>query len=809
MSRAWRASAEPHPEGGDTGGPPPAVPRSWFPSQVVVRVLGACLALLSGSGAADNAQTILENDRFLVRFAVGSPRFTITDKATQQCFVREGSFGSVGQETRLVGVRDSTFGHGRALEVRLADGNEASLMLFAKLPFVLVRSRLHNRGTAPLLISRCPTLTALVDLGKPAQELRTLGTGGLLAVDKNPGSYAWLTVADPPTRHGVVAGWLTFNRGSGVLFSRIVEGRARMEARLDYGRLRLAPGKTENLETLAIGYFDDARLGLEAWADTIAQLNAIRLPPQPAGYCTWYSRPYGGASDEAHLAEEAAFAARNLAPYGFSVVQIDDGWQAGISTNGPKRNFTTNAPRGPYPSGMKAIAERLKRLGLTPGLWFMPFAGTYYDPLFAGHQDWFVQREDGRPFETDWGGTCLDLTQPPVREYLRANIRRIGRDWGFGYFKMDGLWTGTATRQIYVNSGYREDGLGEAVLHDPDKTNLEAYRDGLKLVRRAAGRRVFILGCCTPQNMRSYGGAFGLVDAMRIGPDNGTRWASLLNGPRFGSRQYFLHGRVWYNDPDPIYVRASLPLNEARLICSWVTLSGQMCLSSEWLPDLPAARLDLLKRTLPSHGLLPRPVDLFESPLPRVWLLTDTRHTPRRDVIGLFNWADEECAFDSDWKRIGLAEGTQYSAFDYWEDGLAMTNQERLSVRVPPHACRVLALRPRAAQPQLISTSRHITQGIVDVVNEAWDPRSRTLRGRSKVVGHDPYELRVLLPSSADGAGRWRASSIAVAGPDAATGFTARLAQAGVLVRATLESAASREVAWAIRFDESGGGAAR
>ena len=48
------------------------------------------------------------------------------------------------------------------------------------------------------------------------------------------------------------------------------------------------------------------------------------------------------------------------------------------------------------------------------------------------------------------------------------------------------------------------------------------------LVRDAAGPNVFFLGCNTPQNMRVYGGSFGLLDAMRIGPDNGTGWDALI-----------------------------------------------------------------------------------------------------------------------------------------------------------------------------------------------------------------------------------------------------------------------------------------
>ncbi len=62
---------------------------------------------------------------------------------------------------------------------------------------------------------------------------------------------------------------------------------------------------------------------------------------------------------------------------------------------------------------MKAVADDIKAHGLTPGLWFMPFAGTWNDPFFKNHQDWFVKREDGKPYDTDWGGTCLDMDDPP------------------------------------------------------------------------------------------------------------------------------------------------------------------------------------------------------------------------------------------------------------------------------------------------------------------------------------------------------------------------------------------------------------
>jgi hypothetical protein len=737
---------------------------------------------------AQNSELTITNETLTVRWSQNAARLSINAKAVGRDFLTDGKFAGTVNSARLIAVTDKTFGPGQAIEVSYSNGNHDTVMLFPKLPFVLVRPMLHNAGAETSVTSKLKALTATVDLGKPATQLKTLGTGGLLAADKNPGSYVWLAVAEPQTRNGVVFGWLTHERGSGVVFSKVDDGAVNVDAVIEYGKLRLAPGKTEDLETLAIGYFDDARLGLEQWADAVAKVHNVQLKPQPTGYCTWYSQPHGGASDEKHLAELAEYSAKNLAPFGFSVVQIDDKWQMGwkrSSPSSPKKDFRAHDPKGPYPKGMKAAADHIKSLGLVPGIWFMPFAGTVGDPFFDQHLDWFAKTPDGKPYDTPWGGTCLDMTNPDAREHLRDITRRICREWGFEYIKIDGLWTGTATKQLYVNSGYKEDDLGAAVFKDPDKTNIEVFRSGLKLVREAAGEKVFILGCNAPQNMRTYGGAFGLVDAMRVGPDNKAEWKSLLRGPIFGTRHYFLHGRLWWNDPDPVYVRDSIPLKHAQLICSWVALSGQLNLSSEWIPGLSAERLDVLKRTMPSHHAVARPVDLFEHDLPRVW----TVNTPGRDVVGLFNWESSEQKFDVPLEQLGLNANTGYFAFDYWGNRLLPSVKGRLQLTLPAESSVVLAVRPRMNHPQLISTSRHVTQGIVDVTDEKWDAASKTLSGCSQVVGEDPYELRVV----SNGA---KVEKISLS----ATDIKASHESDESLTRVKFTSLTSRDITWSIQF---------
>jgi hypothetical protein len=666
--------------------------------------------------------------------------------------------------------------------------------LYPGVPFVVFRSTLHNGKTQPITLNHVPAVSATVELGKPARELVTLGTGGLLSPAKNPGSYAFLAVACPRARNGVVAGWLSHDRGSGVVFSPVQGDTVRLQAQLDYGRLRIKPGQDAATETLAVGYFDDARLGLEAYADWVAKVYSIRLLPHHPGYCTWYMEKHGGGCDEKYLVELSQYAAKNLKPFGFDFIQIDDGWQEGISTNGPKKNFTAHAPHGPYPSGMKATAENINRLGLTAGIWFMPFAGNSKDPYFKDHQDWFAKGPDGKPFETDWGGTCLDMTHPGARANLRSLVHRIAHDWGYQLFKLDGFWTGSATRQIYVNDGYQEDGIGEAGFCDPDVTNVEAMRLGAKLVREAAGPKVFLLGCCVPQNMRSFGGTFGLLDAMRVGPDSG---AEHIGAPH-ASRLWFLNGRVWWNDPDCVSVRASTPLEQARLNASFTAIAGDLFYNSDWMPDFPPQRLDILRRCIPSHNLASRPVDVLESPVARIWHLADTRQPRRRDIVAFYNWDKNPATISETAERIGLPAAKAYVGFDFWAGKFIPPFTGKVQADLPPGgSCRILAIQPLSDHPQLLSTSRHVTQGMIDVTGEQWDAARATLTAASRVVANDPYELRIVVPA---GETSWRAAAAGVSADDQAAGVKASLRQDGPALRATITSPASREVKWQVQF---------
>ena len=752
----------------------------------------------------------ITNESLKINYDDSSGLFSLAHAEAAAPFVVGGRLEGEFTKVHTVRTADPIFGRGQRLLLRERSGGQCALEIYANLPFVLVRQQIFNPGKEMVTLQNAMVARFDLDLGKPATGLRVLGTGGLTAPDQNPGSYLFLTLADPETRHGVVAGWLTHDQGSGVVFSEMEDGKVRFRARADYGQLRIVPGKSANLETLAIGYFEDARLGEEQFADALARQYKIHLPPQLSGYCTWYSDRHGGAGDEKSIVELARFAARELKPFGFSFVQIDDRWQDGILTNGPARGFDRVRPTGPYSGGMKPVAAALQNLGLTAGIWFMPFARNYQDPEYQDRQDWFVRRPDGKPYDTSWGGASLDLTQPQVQQHLKSLVRTI-HGWGYNYFKMDGLWTGTATEQIYVNDGYKEDHIGNYLpFHDPSVTSVQMMRSGLKLIRESVGPKVFLSGCNLSQNMRSLSGAIGLVDSMRIGPDNGQTWndwrkemannesGSLVTGPVRGTRLYFLHRRVWYNDPDPNYVRAAVPLEQARLLASWVGLSSQFNLNSDWIPGLPAERLDILKRILPSHHAVARPVDYFDTPMPSIWLVTDSSTQPFRNVLGLFNWDSTTRTIRGEAQKAGLDPTKTYLAFDFWNNTPLPSFQGQFQFELPPASCRVIAVRAVSGHPEVLSTSRHVTQGIIDVAGESWDAARRTLSGKSAVVALDPYEFRIA--GLQNGGQSWNATTVELAQVDTSAGVSARLSRDGEIVRVLLSSPVSRTVRWLVRF---------
>lgn len=726
------------------------------------------LALNSMLYAQKKDLFVINNDDITVIYNANSNQLSLKNrlgKVFSECQLTEE------QENKVKNIDNHQIpgiGMCRSIEIATAKGVTKIISVFPAIPFVFIETKIANTTNTELKIDKFDVFSAKVLPDVAAEKLSVLGTGGLTKMNEQPntrlrhkgakpkeanasapgGSYMFLSVAEPESRNGIVGGWISSDRGSGIMYYYQDGKSACIKAGIDYGRL-IVPAKTVvSTEVLALGYFQDCRLGLESYADMVARYYQIHLPAKMEGYCTWYSRPNGGASDEQKILVLAKDAVKKLKPYGFDFVQIDDKWQLGQYSNGPRKVFTGHRTDGPYPHGMKAVAHAINDIGLVPGIWWMPFAGTLDDPFFADKQYLFAKNKDQTPYVTKWGGTAFDLTSPKTLAYIGDISSRIAKDWGYKYFKMDGLWMGTATKNQYGNNGYEgDDDLGRQEVVNPNITPIESYRLGLKTIRKSAGKDVFLLGCNIAQNMRSFGASFGLFDAMRIGPDNKPVWNSLTVGPWHGANRYFLNGKVWYNDPDPLYIRNEMPLEHAQSICSWVAVSGQLNVFSEWLPELQPERVHLLQRTLPSHNLVARPADFFEEYFPRIWVLDNPLSDQK--LVGVFNWSEKEpLNLRYAVEKLGLISDKTYETYEYWTNTFTEIKDGTLKAEISGGSCRVFSIRERKDFPQLISTSRHITQGIVEVKQEKWDVKNKSLSLQTENVAGDDFEIRIVVPKN-------------------------------------------------------------
>jgi hypothetical protein len=472
--------------------------------------------------------------------------------------------------------------------------------------------------------------------------------------------------------------------------------------------------------TVKVNYYKET-LGIKFFAP----IDKHEFPLPPSGWCSWYF--YFQEIGEDEIRNNARWISANLKDFGAQYVQIDDGWQGTGHGLGENRDWTTIDKR--FSGGMDKLAADIKKLGLTPGIWLAPH-GQSNETVVRNHPRVFMKKPDGSSAADTWEGKFLvDPSTPETQEYLRKLFATLS-GWGYEYFKIDG-------QPIVI----REFANKKEFMKNSDVGGDELYRRTLNTIREAIGPHRYLLGCWVVP----LEGA-GIMNGSRTGADVVLGWDGFKYAMRATTQYYFLHNIAWYNDPDVLVVRAPLPLEQARAWATLVGLTGQALLTSDRLMDLSPDRVELLRRVYPAVDI--RPLDLFPSKRnKRIWDLKVNQLGREYDVVGLFNYDESKrTPVSIAWTELGLPTGSRVHVFDYWNKEYLGAWESGVSVDLPPASCRVLTLAIEQDHPQLISTSRHITQGWVDLISQTYDARTNVYTGRSKVVKNDPYEIRFAFP---------------------------------------------------------------
>jgi len=477
---------------------------------------------------------------------------------------------------------------------------------------------------------------------------------------------------------------------------------------------------TLNDGTVTTNYYRDV-LGVRFYQP----LDKSRFPLPPSGWCTWYFYYSRINAEEVRL--NAEWIAANLKDYGAQYVQIDDGWQ-GTGAKGSARNWEViNTNR--FPKGMAAVARHIKSLGLTPGLWIAPH-GQNNDDVVAANPGVFLLKPDGSTASDTWEGRFLvDPSNPDTHQYLTRLFKRMS-GWGYEYFKIDG-------QPIVVD----EYGSKREFMKSPTGDAASLYRDTVHTIREAIGPDRYLLGCWgIPLE-----GA-GMMNGSRTGGDIVLGWGGFQVSLRPTLQYYFLHNIVWYSDPDVLLVRSPLTLDQARVWATLQGLTGQALMSSDRLMDLGGERVELLRRVYPAADI--RPLDLFPTDrYKRIWDLKVNHLGRQYDVVGVFNFDTEKSdSVRLNWQELGLPVEGLVHVYDFWNQEYLGAWGGGMAVPTVPTSCRVLTLVPADDSIQLISTSRHITQGPIELVKLDKNESGKNYKGTSRLIKDDPYRLSFAFP---------------------------------------------------------------
>ena len=474
------------------------------------------------------------------------------------------------------------------------------------------------------------------------------------------------------------------------------------------------------------------------WVPYYRPLDRTRAPHAPTGWLSWNTY-FDQAGSKENL-DEARFAAKWFKPFGMEIWNIES-WQ----DNSPQlpvsdfHNMNLETYKVQFPEGMKWLADEIRKLGFKPGLWMAPY-GTGNEAFYRAHRDWFLHGADGKPIRSWNGRFTLDPTVPEALEHLTRIFDTASHDWGYEFFKIDGM---SGRGPGYCAHLYERPDV-RARFRDPTCPN--PFERTVAAFRKGIGDDRLFLAC----QGHFTGAEAAYADASRTGadivhPNEPVKWANILLQARCTVNQIFAHSVVFWSDPDCMLVsQGALAREQAQVEATVVALPGQQTFAGDKLAELAPDRVRLIQQALPVCPT--RPAKLYPQfgHLP-VWDLHVARSFGDWHVVALFNWGDAEARVGVDWPELGEAAGRRFLGWEFWGGTFLGAQMGRLELPVPARSVRLVALRPDAGRPQVLTTDRHLTQGGVELVDERWERKSLT--ATVKVVGGFPLTLRVHVPS--------------------------------------------------------------
>lgn len=616
-------------------------------------------------------------------------------------------------------------------------------------------------------------------------------------------------IKDSDTGNSLLMGHITANKGASRFelssgWQGKTPDRMRVRAYCSY-KITIPIGKSFAGEKLLIDFSDDALRSMEHQADLIALAYDVRLkqrrpididnPELLGNYVRFHSWMSGGTTASAGI----FFQTNDLIAYGWkpenTTAQTARGGQGGQGTQGVGQGGNTqqqnNTTTGQGTNNTTTGTNPAIQGGNTPrpnSGWGIYGSGGSTDDRFLSYDrndaNWIKYGTIGLP------RLRAPRTNYPAECYLPIRTVKFGGERVIDFSSPLSVKLESERAIAWITSPGQATTPGLSSLdfsdwwdkwpgqYDPFMSELEAYRAGGAPWREVIDKYAPLKA--TRSNMAPVDHCYGQIDILRVSEDadqgyedkesamSETVFTGLFGETVGGSSiRFFYNGRVFWNDGDGFHIYkflaphgkvGSYNYGQAKVVANFRALTGSTLLLSEALNEkYPENRIELLKRISPVTMDISYPVDLFVRKPARVFNMPVERPFGKWCILGVFNYTNktslEQDVYDFTTKLdaaidLRLDPNKEYIVYEFWTKKLIGTFKGSFVTRpLNPYDCDIYSIVEKQDHPVLISTSRNIRQMAVDIKDLAYDVPQRTLRGVSRAVARDTYQLRIYVPA--------------------------------------------------------------
>jgi len=472
------------------------------------------------------------------------------------------------------------------------------------------------------------------------------------------------------------------------------------------------------------------------------------------GYCTWWSYR-GGFTQETLDAMLAVFVEKHLPDFGYDYMQFDNCYQIG---NGSCPENWLNWDKNKYPGGWKYAVKAIRQAGMKPGIWVHRIhrpSDPHVADIAKEHPDWFLHKPDGSLF-THRGFYVLNTTNEEAVDNMVRKLYSGLKKQGWDYVKIDG--TGDLLR-AYQNKKCAK------FFEDNPTTPEQSLRKWDIVAREELGPDVYVLACHTVGNAKHV---IGLVDGGRLSNDGFQ--------PRTLAQYNFMEGVVWRGDPDHCDILGEWLMDTDAMMPVFATeepvpartvirpaicaMAGGVLMLSDKLEVYRDDRnIEGMKRSSPVLFTVPGQLYSCERRPVAWWLQEIDLPFDHWSVLARIHWGQKEKdkhvyhfkgaqQQEIKFADLGLEADREYLVCEFWNQKFLGKFKGSFTADAMDEntGMDVFAIREARPHPWVISTTRHLSQGGVSLLDEAWDANTKILSGKSAVVINDPYVMTVHLP---------------------------------------------------------------